>query len=213
MRLRTGRADGQPELLETRPTVRKWAAVTSGDNWLVRAVARVPAHVRTKLLVAFLGIVALLVVVGVLGLRFLGQANARVGAARVASGTIGDLSTRSRRRRPSSDNCWDSAPEANQGRRSSPARRPRSEDVVGFSSMGRSAFALATRPGDERGDVPLRAAGRRRASARADPSRSPHDRSCSGDDHGARPLGRHRRSGPPATRGRNQRRPGPVRSH
>ena len=78
MRLRTGRADGQPELLETRPTVRKWAAVTSGDNWLVRAVARVPAHVRTKLLVAFLGIVALLVVVGFLGLRFLGQANGRV---------------------------------------------------------------------------------------------------------------------------------------
>src|SRR6478752_1672942 len=48
------------------------------DNWLVRAVARVPANVRTKLLVAFLGIAALLVLVGVLGLGFLGQANGRV---------------------------------------------------------------------------------------------------------------------------------------
>jgi signal transduction histidine kinase len=68
----------QPEALETPPAPRRWAALTGADNWLVRAVARVPANVRTKLLVAFLGIVALLVVVGVLGLRFLGQANARV---------------------------------------------------------------------------------------------------------------------------------------
>jgi signal transduction histidine kinase len=48
------------------------------DNWLVRAVARAPVPVRTKLLVAFLGIAALLVVVGFLGLRVLGQSNARV---------------------------------------------------------------------------------------------------------------------------------------
>jgi signal transduction histidine kinase len=54
------------------------AARAGANNWLVRAVARVPAKVRTKLLVAFLGIAALLVVVGVVGLRFLGQANARV---------------------------------------------------------------------------------------------------------------------------------------
>src|SRR5690242_3717390 len=54
------------------------AARAGATNWLVRAVARVPAKVRTKLLVAFLGIAALLVVVGVVGLRFLGQANARV---------------------------------------------------------------------------------------------------------------------------------------
>jgi signal transduction histidine kinase len=48
------------------------------EGRLVRAVAGVPAKVRTKLLVAFLVIAALLVLVGVLGLRFLGQANARV---------------------------------------------------------------------------------------------------------------------------------------
>ena len=60
------------------PAPRRWAALTGGDNWLVRAVARVPAKVRTKVLVAFLGIAALLVLVGVLGLRFLGQANGRV---------------------------------------------------------------------------------------------------------------------------------------
>jgi signal transduction histidine kinase len=45
---------------------------------LVRLVARVPATVRTKLLVAFLAIAALLVVVSVLGLQVLGQSNARV---------------------------------------------------------------------------------------------------------------------------------------
>jgi signal transduction histidine kinase len=44
----------------------------------VRAVGRLPARVRTKLLVALVGIVALFVVVGALGLRALGQSNARV---------------------------------------------------------------------------------------------------------------------------------------
>jgi signal transduction histidine kinase len=48
------------------------------DNRLVRAVASAPVRMRTKLLVAFLGIAGLLVVVGFLGLRFLGQSNARV---------------------------------------------------------------------------------------------------------------------------------------
>jgi signal transduction histidine kinase len=48
------------------------------DNPLVRAVGRVPAKVRTKLLVAFAGIAVLLVVLGVLGVRVLGQSNARV---------------------------------------------------------------------------------------------------------------------------------------
>ena len=47
-------------------------------NLLVRWVARVPAHLRTKLLVAFLAIAALLVLVAVLGLRVLAQANLRV---------------------------------------------------------------------------------------------------------------------------------------
>jgi signal transduction histidine kinase len=45
---------------------------------LVRAVGGVPVNVRTKLLVAFAVIAALLVLVAVLGLRVLGQSNARV---------------------------------------------------------------------------------------------------------------------------------------
>jgi signal transduction histidine kinase len=66
------------EALGTPPSKRRWAAFVGMDNRLVRAVARAPANVRTKLLVAFLIIAALLVLVGVLGLRFLGQANGRV---------------------------------------------------------------------------------------------------------------------------------------
>jgi len=48
------------------------------DNPVVRAVGRLPARVRTKLLVAIVGIVALFVVVGVLGLRVLSDSNGRV---------------------------------------------------------------------------------------------------------------------------------------
>src|SRR5438093_10511861 len=48
------------------------------DNPLVRAVSRLPLGVHAKLLVAFAGIAVLLVVVGLLGLRVLGQSNARV---------------------------------------------------------------------------------------------------------------------------------------
>ena len=48
------------------------------DNRLVRLVAGAPASVRTKLLVAFLAIAALLVLVSVVGLQVLGQTNARI---------------------------------------------------------------------------------------------------------------------------------------
>jgi len=54
------------------------ASRSAADSVFVRALARAPANVRTKLLVAFLVIAGLLVLVGVLGLRFLGQTNARV---------------------------------------------------------------------------------------------------------------------------------------
>ena len=47
------------------------------DNPLVRTVARLPAKLRTKLLVGFLAIAALLVLVSLLGVRSLGQANSR----------------------------------------------------------------------------------------------------------------------------------------
>jgi signal transduction histidine kinase len=48
------------------------------DNRFVRAVARAPVSVRTKLLVGFVAIAGLLVLVGALGLVALGQSNARV---------------------------------------------------------------------------------------------------------------------------------------
>jgi signal transduction histidine kinase len=46
-------------------------------NWLPRLVARIPATVHTKLLAAFLAIVALLITVGAVGLQLLGDANRR----------------------------------------------------------------------------------------------------------------------------------------
>jgi signal transduction histidine kinase len=52
--------------------------LSTSDNPLVRAVGRLPVRVRTKLLVAFVGTVLMLVVVGILGLRVLGQSNRRV---------------------------------------------------------------------------------------------------------------------------------------
>jgi signal transduction histidine kinase len=52
--------------------------LSPADNPLVRAVGRVPAGVHAKLLVAFVGTALLVVVLGVLGLRLLGQSNERV---------------------------------------------------------------------------------------------------------------------------------------
>jgi len=86
----------QPEALRAPPSTRRWAALVGSRNRLARGVARVPAKVRTKLLVAFLGIAALLVLVGVVGLRFLGQSNARVenlGTLQLRSATYETLQT------------------------------------------------------------------------------------------------------------------------
>jgi signal transduction histidine kinase len=68
----------RPEALEAPPYRRRWAVLGGLRGALAGVVARSPAKVRTKLVVAFLAIAALLVVVSVLGLRVLGQANARV---------------------------------------------------------------------------------------------------------------------------------------
>jgi signal transduction histidine kinase len=65
-------AVGSPPV-DTQRTVR-----TRADNPLVRAVGRAPFKLRTKLLVGFAGIVALLVLVAALGFRGLAQSNARV---------------------------------------------------------------------------------------------------------------------------------------
>jgi signal transduction histidine kinase len=66
----TARGNGNP-----RPR----RVLRGADNPLVRAVGRVPATVLTKLLVAFVGTVVLLVVLGVLGLRVISESNDRVG--------------------------------------------------------------------------------------------------------------------------------------
>jgi signal transduction histidine kinase len=70
------------------PGVEKRRPLSRGDNPLVRAVGRLPAKVHTKLLIAFVGTAVLVVGVGVLGLRVLGQSNDRVG-------TLGTLQERS----------------------------------------------------------------------------------------------------------------------
>jgi len=61
--------------------------LSRADNPLVRAVARLPARVQVKLLVAFVGTALLVVGVGLLGLRLLGQSNDRVD-------TVGKLQER-----------------------------------------------------------------------------------------------------------------------
>ena len=52
--------------------------LSRGSDPLVRAVGRMPAKVRTKLLIAFVGTSVLLVAIGLLGLRVLGQSNDRI---------------------------------------------------------------------------------------------------------------------------------------
>jgi signal transduction histidine kinase len=63
---------------ETNGGRAKRRALSPDDNPLVRAVGRVPAKVHTKLLVAFVATALLVVAVGILGVRLLGQANERV---------------------------------------------------------------------------------------------------------------------------------------
>jgi signal transduction histidine kinase len=57
--------------------------LSPADHALVRAVGRVPAGVHTKLLVAFVGTALLVVILGILGLRLLGQSNERVETLRM----------------------------------------------------------------------------------------------------------------------------------
>ena len=80
------------------------AAVSGIEGPIVRAVGRAPFTVRTKLLIAFAVITALLVAVGVLGLRVLGQSNARVvslGTLQQRAATSSSGSRSSSRRTPS----------------------------------------------------------------------------------------------------------------
>ena len=69
------------------------------DNLVVRGVGRLPAKVHTKLLIAFAAIAALVVVVGVLGLRVLGQSNdraARLGVLQERALAYGKLESDTR---------------------------------------------------------------------------------------------------------------------
>ena len=59
---------------------RPGGAATEFGHPIVKAVARLPANVRTKLLIAFVGTALLLVAVGLLGLGVLGQSNDRVAS-------------------------------------------------------------------------------------------------------------------------------------
>jgi signal transduction histidine kinase len=56
--------------------------LSPADNPVVRAVGRAPAGVHAKLLIAFVGTALLVVVLGVLGLRLLGESNKRVETLR-----------------------------------------------------------------------------------------------------------------------------------
>jgi signal transduction histidine kinase len=64
---------------EHEPRVAREGRRRIGDP-IVRAVARLPANVRTKLLIAFVGTSLLLVAVGLLGQLVLGQSNDRVAS-------------------------------------------------------------------------------------------------------------------------------------
>jgi signal transduction histidine kinase len=65
---------------ERAPPVGERSLRGSDDNALIRGIGRLPAKVRSKLLIAFVGTAVLVVAVGLLGLRVLGQSNDRVGS-------------------------------------------------------------------------------------------------------------------------------------
>src|SRR5438132_7435892 len=102
---------------------------------LVRAVSRSRATVHTKLLVAFVGIVALLVVVMVLGLRVLGDSNARVdelGTLQLKSVVYQELQTNAEQVRRllalcaggSAAQCYSGCPSLAPGQGASPSPAP-----------------------------------------------------------------------------------------
>ena len=65
-----------------------------GDNAVARAVGRLPATVHVKLLIAFVGTAVLVMAIGLLGLRVLGQSNdraERLGALQKRSFSYGKL--------------------------------------------------------------------------------------------------------------------------
>ena len=65
---------------ERAAVAEKRRPLSRGDNPVVRAVGRLPLKVHTKLLIAFVGTAVLLVAVGLIGQRILGQSNDRVAS-------------------------------------------------------------------------------------------------------------------------------------
>jgi signal transduction histidine kinase len=95
-----GGGDAEARSVDAKPM--SGADTLGRESWLVRAVARAPATVRTKLLLAFAGIVALLVLVAILGLRVLGQSNARIsslGTLQLRAATYQSLQTQAQQLR------------------------------------------------------------------------------------------------------------------
>jgi signal transduction histidine kinase len=63
---------------DARRTITRRRRSSPADSSIVRVVGRLPARVRTKLLVTYVGIVILFVVVGLIALRVLSDSNSRV---------------------------------------------------------------------------------------------------------------------------------------
>jgi signal transduction histidine kinase len=95
-------ADHERRLGDAQPHALRRDHFAGPDNPVVRAVGGAPVKLRTKLLVAFAAIAALLVVVAVLGLGVLGQSNARVeslGTLQLRAATYQSLQTQAQQLR------------------------------------------------------------------------------------------------------------------
>jgi signal transduction histidine kinase len=85
---------------KTAASATKRRLLSPAENPLVRAVGRLPAGVHAKLLVAFVGTALLMVVLGAVGVRLLGQANERVeslGALQQRASAFGTLRSDARK--------------------------------------------------------------------------------------------------------------------
>ena len=92
----------QIDALGATPSTPPSALTGHADSRVVRAVGRVPVSVRAKLLASFALIAALLVAVGFLGLRVLGQSNARIvslGTLQLRASTYQSLQTQAQQLR------------------------------------------------------------------------------------------------------------------
>ena len=111
----------EPDLPGTRHPL-SW-----GDNAVARAVGRLPATVHVKLLIAFVGTAVLVVAVGLLGLRVLGQSNdraERLGALQKRAFSYGKLqSDASHVRLLLAENVGDRLLQGLAGRVAEPSRR------------------------------------------------------------------------------------------